>query len=105
MSFNFRCQSASIIYANQDKYSVESYTFLCPLISDVSLPALFMPTKMNDIFLCPLISDVSLPALFMPTKMNAVFNPRAHQYFHPTGKLSIRFLFLCPWPERSARGI
>ncbi|KAK3096492.1 hypothetical protein FSP39_000692 [Pinctada imbricata] len=36
------------------------------------------------------MKDVSLPALFMPTKMNAVFNPRAHQYFHPTGSTDVR---------------
>ena len=29
--------------------------------------------------------DVSLPALFMPFTRGTVFNPRAHQYFHPTG--------------------
>ena len=37
-------------YVNQDECRVESYTFLCPLISDVSLPALFMPTNMNAVF-------------------------------------------------------
>eukprot|EP00731_Ephydatia_muelleri_P018897 Em0011g937a len=31
------------------------------------------------------MEDVSLPALFMPTPRNLIFNPRAHQYFHPSG--------------------
>ncbi|XP_078481741.1 uncharacterized protein LOC100180644 [Ciona intestinalis] len=31
------------------------------------------------------LQDVSLPALFMPSKGGNVYNPRAHQYFHPTG--------------------
>lgn len=37
------------------------------------------------------LSDVSLPALFMPTenKKAAIYNPRAHQYFHPTGTLNL----------------
>jgi hypothetical protein len=30
--------------------------------------------------------DICLPAVFMPYKStNNVFNPRAHQYFHPSG--------------------
>ncbi len=34
--------------------------------------------------------DFCLPAVFMPFKSaNSVFNPRAHQYFHPSGKFSI----------------
>jgi hypothetical protein len=33
------------------------------------------------------LSDVCLPAVFMPYKgSNNVFNPKAYQYFHPTGK-------------------
>ena len=34
-------------------------------------------------------TDVSLPAVFMPTKNTnmMVFNPRANKYFHPTGKM------------------
>ena len=34
--------------------------------------------------------DFCLPAVFMPFKSaNSVFNPRAHQYFHPSGKFII----------------
>lgn len=36
------------------------------------------------------LKDVSLPALFMPTKTGNIFNPRAHQYFHPTGSTEMR---------------
>ncbi|KAH3736148.1 hypothetical protein DPMN_042710 [Dreissena polymorpha] len=36
------------------------------------------------------LNDVSLPALFMPFQRGSVFNPRAHQYFHPTGSTDIR---------------
>ncbi|XP_013412001.1 histone-lysine N-methyltransferase SETD1B-A [Lingula anatina] len=36
------------------------------------------------------LRDVSLPALFMPFKSGAVYNPRAHQYFHPTGSSDVR---------------
>ncbi|KAK7108804.1 uncharacterized protein [Littorina saxatilis] len=36
------------------------------------------------------LKDVCLPALFMPTKTGNVFNPRAHQYFHPTGTTEVR---------------
>lgn len=38
------------------------------------------------------MKDVSLPALFMPTenKKAAIYNPRAHQYFHPTGSSDLR---------------
>jgi len=37
-------------------------------------------------------SDVSLPAVFMPTKQRdlTMYNPRAHQYFHPTGSRGVR---------------
>nr|CAB3262585.1 uncharacterized protein LOC100180644 [Phallusia mammillata] len=31
------------------------------------------------------LQDVSLPAIFMPSRVGNVYNPRAHQYFHPTG--------------------
>jgi hypothetical protein len=36
--------------------------------------------------------DVSLPAVFMPTKVRDlnVYNPRAHQYFHATGSSRVR---------------
>jgi len=40
-------------------------------------------------------SDVSLPALFMPFKTGTIFNPRAHQYFHPTGNYTV----LCDLPR------
>ncbi|KAL5477750.1 hypothetical protein EMCRGX_G024588 [Ephydatia muelleri] len=36
------------------------------------------------------MEDVSLPALFMPTPRNLIFNPRAHQYFHPSGSTDVR---------------
>ncbi|CAL1543054.1 unnamed protein product [Lymnaea stagnalis] len=36
------------------------------------------------------LKDVSLPALFMPYKRGNVYNPRAHQYFHPTGATEVR---------------
>ncbi|PVD29205.1 hypothetical protein C0Q70_11802 [Pomacea canaliculata] len=36
------------------------------------------------------LKDVSLPALFMPLKTGNIFNPRAHQYFHPTGTTDVR---------------
>ncbi|KAL8566979.1 hypothetical protein ACOMHN_059779 [Nucella lapillus] len=36
------------------------------------------------------LKDVSLPALFMPIKTGNIFNPRAHQYFHPTGSTEMR---------------
>ncbi|XP_050390798.2 uncharacterized protein LOC126809962 [Patella vulgata] len=36
------------------------------------------------------LKDVSLPALFMPYKTGNVYNPRAHQYFHPTGSTDLR---------------
>ncbi|ESP03993.1 hypothetical protein LOTGIDRAFT_156597 [Lottia gigantea] len=36
------------------------------------------------------LKDVSLPALFMPYKTGNVYNPRAHQYFHPTGSQDMR---------------
>ncbi|XP_067674819.1 uncharacterized protein [Haliotis asinina] len=36
------------------------------------------------------LKDVSLPALFMPFRSGTVFNPRAHQYFHPTGSTDLR---------------
>ncbi|XP_053396911.1 uncharacterized protein LOC123552816 isoform X2 [Mercenaria mercenaria] len=36
------------------------------------------------------LNDVSLPALFMPFQRGSVFNPRAHQYFHPTGSTELR---------------
>ncbi|XP_059166381.1 uncharacterized protein LOC131948723 isoform X2 [Physella acuta] len=36
------------------------------------------------------LKDVSLPALFMPYKRGNVFNPRAHQYFHPSGSTEVR---------------
>ncbi|XP_041354259.1 uncharacterized protein LOC121372068 [Gigantopelta aegis] len=36
------------------------------------------------------LKDVSLPALFMPFKTGTIFNPRAHQYFHPTGSTDLR---------------
>lgn len=36
------------------------------------------------------LKDVSLPALFMPFKTGTIFNPRAHQYFHPTGSTDFR---------------
>ena len=41
--------------------------------------------KLYDLILPP--SDVSLPAVFMPQKSNnmLIFNPRAGRYFHPTG--------------------
>lgn len=29
--------------------------------------------------------DLCLPAVFMPFKSGNVINPRAYQYFHPTG--------------------
>lgn len=34
----------------------------------------------------PFHADVSLPAILMPTKLGHVYSPRAHCYFHPTGK-------------------
>ena len=35
--------------------------------------------------------DFCLPAVFMPFKSaNSVFNPRAHQYFHPSGSNDLR---------------
>ncbi|XP_005097136.1 uncharacterized protein LOC101862724 isoform X2 [Aplysia californica] len=36
------------------------------------------------------LKDVSLPALFMPYKSGNIYNPRAHQYFHPTGATDVR---------------
>uniref|UniRef100_A0A2C9LC74 Uncharacterized protein n=1 Tax=Biomphalaria glabrata TaxID=6526 RepID=A0A2C9LC74_BIOGL len=36
------------------------------------------------------LKDVSLPALFMPYKRGNIYNPRAHQYFHPTGASEVR---------------
>ncbi|XP_064617866.1 uncharacterized protein LOC135481989 isoform X2 [Liolophura sinensis] len=36
------------------------------------------------------LEDVSLPALFMPFRTGNVFNPRAHQYFHPKGSSHMR---------------
>ena len=35
-----------------------------------------------------LFTDVSLPAVFMPNKSNNmnIFNPRAHNYFHTAGQ-------------------
>ena len=45
----------------------------------------------------PLI-DVSLPAILMPTKLGHVYSPRAHCYFHPTGKYSLAklvFITIC----------
>ena len=37
------------------------------------------------------LTDFCLPAVFMPYKAtNNIFNPKAHQYFHPSGKI---FLF------------
>lgn len=30
--------------------------------------------------------DLTLPAVFMPIRSRNVFNPRAHEYFHPFGK-------------------
>lgn len=30
--------------------------------------------------------DLCLPAVFMPFQSGQVFNPRAYQYFHPTGQ-------------------
>ncbi|KAK7503175.1 hypothetical protein BaRGS_00005440 [Batillaria attramentaria] len=36
------------------------------------------------------LKDVSLPALFMPVRTGNIFNPRAHQYFHPTGTTDVR---------------
>ncbi|KAH9500627.1 hypothetical protein Btru_077157 [Bulinus truncatus] len=36
------------------------------------------------------LKDVSLPALFMPYKRGNIYNPRAYQYFHPTGTSDIR---------------
>lgn len=44
-------------------------------------------------FLLPVfhfVSDVSLPAVFMPFKSGTIFNPRAHQYFHPPGSNEMR---------------
>lgn len=34
----------------------------------------------------PSSPDVCLPALFMPTPLGHTYTPRAHQYFHPSGK-------------------
>ena len=46
-------------------------------------------TLMIILFLLPFLyqQDVSLPAVFFPTKGKdlSIYNPRAHQYFHPTG--------------------
>ncbi|ELU08059.1 hypothetical protein CAPTEDRAFT_227737 [Capitella teleta] len=38
------------------------------------------------------LQDVSLPAVFLPTKGKdlSIYNPRAHQYFHPTGSSGAR---------------
>ena len=33
------------------------------------------------------VADVNLPALFMPHRSSSgIYNPRAHQYFHPGGE-------------------
>ena len=32
-----------------------------------------------------LVSDVCLPAVFMPTRTGHVYSPKAHSYFHPPG--------------------
>ena len=34
----------------------------------------------------PFPPDVCLPALYMPTPLRHTYTPRAHQYFHPSGK-------------------
>ncbi|XP_056014185.1 AT-rich interactive domain-containing protein 4B-like isoform X2 [Ostrea edulis] len=57
--------------------------------------------------------DVSLPALFMPTKTNnaTIYNPRAHQYFHPTGSSDLRLsqppsvFQLPPLPQKSRMSV
>jgi hypothetical protein len=44
--------------------------------------------KLNSIISC---LDFCLPAVFMPYKTsNNVFNPKAHQYFHPSGYTDLR---------------
>nr|XP_022292656.1 titin-like isoform X3 [Crassostrea virginica] len=57
--------------------------------------------------------DVSLPALFMPTesKKATIYNPRAHQYFHPTGSSDLRLsqppsvFQLPPLPQKSRMSV
>ena len=57
----------------------------------------------DSLFLFQHVADISLPAVFMPTKTRDlnIYNSRAHQYFHATGKLlfsagdSISLLFSC----------
>ncbi|XP_061169238.1 titin-like isoform X2 [Saccostrea echinata] len=59
------------------------------------------------------MKDVSLPALFMPTKTNnaTIYNPRAHQYFHPTGSTDLRLsqppsvFQLPPLPQKSRMSV
>ncbi|PIK55327.1 hypothetical protein BSL78_07751 [Apostichopus japonicus] len=41
----------------------------------------------QDFTLAAIGGDVSLPAVFMPSRTGQLYNPRAHQYFHPTGSL------------------
>ena len=38
------------------------------------------------VFSAPFLPDVCLPALYMPTPLRHTYTPRAHQYFHPSGK-------------------
>ncbi|XP_060085801.1 protein piccolo-like [Ylistrum balloti] len=57
------------------------------------------------------LKDVSLPALFMPYKRGTVFNPRAHQYFHPNGSSDLRLtqppsmIQLPPLPNKSKMSV
>jgi hypothetical protein len=45
-----------------------------------------------------LLAEFCLPAVFMPYKThNNVFNPKAHQYFHPIGQFSE--YFACVYDE------
>ncbi|OWF37664.1 titin-like isoform X2 [Mizuhopecten yessoensis] len=57
------------------------------------------------------LKEVSLPALFMPYKRGTVFNPRAHQYFHPNGSSDLRLtqppsmIQLPPLPNKSKMSV
>jgi hypothetical protein len=55
------------------------------------------------------LDDFCLPAVFMPYKSpNNVYNPRAHQYFHPNGYTDVRLtqpptvIQLPPLPTKTA---
>ena len=85
MSFKWPCRTDSLEQKRRQK-KTQVWLKLILIKNCAVMVVVFVQVNLTK-SLCyvMLVSDVCLPAVFMPTRTGHVYSPKAHSYFHPPG--------------------